>query len=204
VKGITRAGLVEAGTNLSLALLYGLFAWAHLRSFAAHPRPSLLMLVTMEALVAVLFLLREPARRSSRSFYAVATTAGGTLTPLLFRPTQATADFLIGDVLQTAGALLGLLAIFSLSRSFGLLPAARAIRVRGAYRWVRHPLYAAYTVMNVGYLLSNRSPANAALVATAFLFQVLRVRNEEALLSADPSYASYMLRTRWRLVPFLY
>jgi protein-S-isoprenylcysteine O-methyltransferase Ste14 len=43
-----------------------------------------------------------------------------------------------------------------------------------------------------------------ALVAITTAFQVLRIRSEEAFLSADPEYLAYRARVQYRLVPFLY
>jgi protein-S-isoprenylcysteine O-methyltransferase Ste14 len=199
----TWAGLREAGVNILLALYWGVFAVVHLQGFAIHPRPSLLLIVAMETLAAVLFLLRAPATRTNTSPFAWLTTVGGTLTPLLLRPTGAV-DSVAGQVLQVAGALLAVAALASLNRSFGLLPAVRGVRQGGVYRYVRHPLYAAYTLQGVGYLLSNRSAVNLAVVVAGLGFQVLRMGTEERILSTEPAYRDYMARTRWRLLPFVY
>jgi protein-S-isoprenylcysteine O-methyltransferase Ste14 len=203
MRALTWAGLREAGVNVLLALLWGAFALVHLRNFLAHPRPSLLLIVAMETLAAVLFLLRAPASRTNTSPFAWLTTLGGTLAPLLLRPTGA-ADSIVGQVLQVAGALLALAALASLNRSFGLLPAVRDVRQGGVYRIVRHPLYAAYTLQFAGDLLSNRSATNLALVVAGLGFQILRMGTEERILSTEPAYREYMNRTRWRLLPFVY
>lgn len=200
----TWGGMREAATNLALALLYAAFAWVHLRGFAVHPRPSLLIVVAMESVVAVLFVLRSPASRTSTSAWSWFTTVGGTFAPFLLRPTGAATDLGVGQVIQVAGAAMAILSLASLNRSFGLLPAVREVQCGGAYRVVRHPLYAAYTVQNLGYLASNLSAANCAVVVLALVFQVLRVLNEERLLSSEPTYRMYMDRTRWRLVPYLF
>jgi protein-S-isoprenylcysteine O-methyltransferase Ste14 len=200
----TRAGLAEAGTNLALALLYASFAWAHLQAFRLHPRPSLVLLVLMEALIAVLVVVRERSTRTSFSPGAWLTTLGGTFAPLLLRPAEVARDAWLGDVVQAGAFLFAVGSVLSLQRSFGLLPAVRGIRTAGAYRLVRHPLYAAYTLANLGYLASNWTARNALLVAVALAFQVLRIRNEERLLTTVPAYAAYRARVRWRLVPFVY
>jgi protein-S-isoprenylcysteine O-methyltransferase Ste14 len=198
---LSRAGLREAGTNLSLAALYLLFAWAHAQRFAAQPRASLALAVVMEAVVAALLLVRSRADRASFSPWSWLTTVVGTFAPLLLRPGGEARDSPLGQAIQLVGAALAVASILSLRRSFGLLPAVRTLRVGGAYRWVRHPIYAAYTVQNLGYLLSNRTLANLAIVLVALLFQVLRVRNEERLLMTLPDYEAYARRTRWRLLP---
>jgi protein-S-isoprenylcysteine O-methyltransferase Ste14 len=158
----------------------------------------------MESLAAVLFVLRSPASRTSTSAWSWFTTVGGTFAPFLLRPTEAESDLAIGQVIQVAGAGMAIFSLASLNRSFGLLPAVRSVRCGGAYRVVRHPLYAAYTVQNLGYLTSNLSVSNCVVVALALGFQVLRVLNEEKLLASEPTYRVYMDRTRWRLVPYLF
>jgi protein-S-isoprenylcysteine O-methyltransferase Ste14 len=204
VRRITGRGLREAAGNLVAALLYLAFASVHLRAFALSHRPSLLLLVGVETLVAVLFLLRSPAERTSTSPYAWLTTLGGTFTPLLLRPPEAAGDVPLGQLVQCVGAALSVYALMSLNSSFGLLPAVRKVRIQGPYRFVRHPLYATYTIQQLGYLVSNATLANLAIVAVAFAFQVLRVHEEERVLSTVPAYESYKQRTRWRLIPLVF
>ncbi len=201
---ITPRGMREAGANLVAAGLYLVFAVAHLAAFAASHRPSLLLVFAIETLAGVLFVLRTPATRASFSPYSWITTLGGTFMPFLLRPIDATHDVWLGQVVQCCGAALAAFSLASLNRSFGLLPAVRALRVGGAYRWVRHPLYTAYTVQSVGYLVSNASARNLAIVAVAFAFQILRLHNEEHLLSTVPEYEAYKQQTRWRLFPLVF
>jgi protein-S-isoprenylcysteine O-methyltransferase Ste14 len=203
-RSISASGLAAAFTNLCVALLYLLFAYAHLAEFQRHRRPSLVLVVVLEALFALFFLLRRPAERTSFSPWDVLTTLGGTFAPLLLRPTGVAHDVVIGQMVQSLGAALAIGGILSLNRSIGLLPAHRAIKSAGLYRWVRHPLYSAYTVANVGYLASNASLHNAALVVAALGFQLLRIRSEERFLSRYAAYGEYRARTRWRLIPFVY
>jgi protein-S-isoprenylcysteine O-methyltransferase Ste14 len=199
----TMKGLREAGANLLAAGLYLTFAATHVRAFAATPRPSLLLVVAIETLVAVLFLTRAPATRASLSLYSWITSLCGTLAPLLLRPGGG-ADVLAGQLIQCAGGALAVVSLASLHRSFGLLPAVRTLRFGGAYRWVRHPLYTAYTLQNVGYLVSNATAGNLAIVLVAFALQVVRLFNEEEVLATVPEYERYMQRTRWRLFPLVF
>lgn len=201
---VTVSGLREAGTNLFAALLYLGFAGVHLAGFAATSRPSLLLVVVVETFIAALFLLRAPAERANVTAYAWLTSLGGTLTPLLLRPVAGGHDLPAWQLLQCFGGALTLLALASLRRSFALLPAVRAVRFGGPYRWVRHPIYAGYAVQLVGYVGSNVSVRNLAIVVVAIGFQILRVHEEERLLATVPEYAAYMRRTRWRLLPLVF
>jgi protein-S-isoprenylcysteine O-methyltransferase Ste14 len=38
----------------------------------------------------------------------------------------------------------------------------------------------------------------------ALAAQLVRIQREERLLARDPGYRAYQLRTRWRLLPFVY
>jgi protein-S-isoprenylcysteine O-methyltransferase Ste14 len=204
VRRITARGLREAAGNLVAAALFLQFASVHLRAFAAAHRPSLLLVVAVETLVAALFLFRSPAERTSTSAYSWLITLGALFTPALLRPVDAAGDVLLGQVVQSVGSALAVYALAALNRSFGLLPAVRKLRVQGPYRLVRHPLYAAYTIQQLGYLVSNPTTWNLAVIAVTFAFQVLRVREEERMLSVLSEYESYRQRTRWRLIPLVF
>lgn len=201
---VTRAGLGAAFANLSFASLFLAFAWAHAQSFARCQRPSGPFLVAFEVLFALFFVARAPADARTSSPWAWASAAGGTFLPLLLRPLEAPQDVAAGEVLQLAGLLLATYGLLSLNTSVGVLPAHRGIKTTGAYRWLRHPLYAAYAVNAAGYLASNFTVRNLAIVLAASACQVGRIVNEERLLSRYAAYAEYKARTRWRVLPFVF
>jgi protein-S-isoprenylcysteine O-methyltransferase Ste14 len=202
-RSVSRAGLVLAFTNLSLAAMFLAFAAAHIRTFLQHPRPSLVGLVALETLFAVFFVARREAAAVSTSPVAWVSTLLGTFLPLLFRP-NGVEDLLAAQLAQALGTAFGVAGVLSLNRSVGLLPANRGVRSAGAYRLVRHPLYASYLVTHLGYVGSNPSAWNVAVLAGALVAQLVRIRGEERLLSHDPEYVAYSARTRWRLVPFVF
>lgn len=91
--------------------------------------------------------------------------------------------------------------------------ASRTIRVEagqrvissGPYRMVRHPMYAGSLMMWLFTPLALGSyfawPACAALIP----FYTFRLVNEEKVLRQElPGYSEYCLRTRFRLVPFIW
>ncbi len=201
---VTRAGLATAATNVALAFCFLLFAYAHQQSFARHHRPSALVMVAMEALFALFFLIRAPADRTAFTPASCLSTIGGTFLPLFLRPIEAPLDALGGQLVQAIGLSFAIYGILSLNRSFGLVPAHRGIKSSGAYRWVRHPLYAAYAMTAAGYLASNFTLRNAAILLVAYACQVARIFEEERLLSQYPAYLAYKTRTRWRLVPYVF
>ena len=91
-----------------------------------------------------------------------------------------------------------------LGRSFGLIAANRGIKVAGPYRIVRHPMYAGYTILHVGFLLAFPSIWNLALYSTELAIQVARLLREELLLNQDQSYRDYADRVRYRLIPTIF
>ncbi|NIO43304.1 MAG: isoprenylcysteine carboxyl methyltransferase, partial [Burkholderiales bacterium] len=158
-KALIRATGV-ACTNSVLAVWFGLFAYAHAVSFIERPRLSIFLMVVMETTAAFFLLIRRAPDETWHSWRTWITTSGGTLAPLLLRPTAAVDDLLVGQFLQTSACALQIAAVLSLNRSFGLLPAYRGVRSNGLYRWVRHPLYSAYTMAIAGYLINNFTAYN--------------------------------------------
>ena len=109
----------------------------------------------------------------------------------------------VGFCVQAIGLALWAWAFSSLARSYGVVPADRGLVTRGPYVIVRHPLYSAYVVGGVGYLLQSLSFWNALVDLTAVGWQLVRIRAEERHLDG-PEYTSYRARVRWRLCPGLW
>ena len=197
-------GIGLASTNFMLASLYILFAIANTKSFLANPRLSVLLIVLMETIVAFFLIIRRDPDETRHTWQTWTTTTFGTLAPTLFRPIEATADLMLGDILQIGGFVMQIAALLCLSRSFGLLPAYRGVKSYGPYSWVRHPLYTAYVISFIGYWINNQSLNNATIVLLGSAFLVMRIYYEEALLVKYADYRRYANRIRWRLVPSIW
>ncbi len=101
-------------------------------------------------------------------------------------------------VISFAGVVVSLWGLASLGRSFGIAPADRGLVVSGAYRFIRHPMYAGELLSFAGLTLSNPTLWNGILwIVLVFVF-VLRMGWEERILDG---YAGYGQRVRWRLLP---
>lgn len=76
---------------------------------------------------------------------------------------------------------------------------------RGAYRWIRHPLYASLLCLAWGAFFKDPSPGGGALVLATcgFLVATARVEEAENLEKFGAEYAAYMRRTR-RFLPFVW
>ena len=109
-----------------------------------------------------------------------------------------------GIVLVTASAFLSLAALLSIGRRFGVRPALRGLAVGGAYRLVRHPMYLAYLIGDVGYELQEWNLGTLLIVAAGWASLVYRIQAEERMLSLHPDWVAYAGRTPYRLVPGLW
>ncbi|HEY6427239.1 MAG TPA: methyltransferase, partial [Acidimicrobiales bacterium] len=89
----------------------------------------------------------------------------------------------------------------ALGRSFGFAAADRGLVWRGPYRVVRHPIYASYVALLVGYLLQSLSLRNLAVVVLAIACNAGRIRAEERVLATNPAHAAYRRRVRWKVFP---
>jgi protein-S-isoprenylcysteine O-methyltransferase Ste14 len=102
-----------------------------------------------------------------------------------------------------AANLLGIGALLSLGRSFGVLIAWRGLASRGLYSLVRHPMYGADILLRAGFTLSHLTPLTLALFATSAGLYVWRALLEERFLSREPEYRAYMARVPRRFIPFV-
>lgn len=198
-----RSRLAATALNVLLAAFYALFAAAHVEILRTEGQwATVLPILLHETLLVVLFLVRRPSRRNSERPLDWALGIAGTFLPLLMRgggPLGPLAP--LGRGLQVAGLILGVAAVAGLGRSIGVVAAHRGVQTGGLYRLVRHPVYGAYALAYVGYLLSYPRLANAVLVAVTLVVTVARASAEERLLAEDPVYREYLARTRWRFVP---
>jgi protein-S-isoprenylcysteine O-methyltransferase Ste14 len=192
--------------NLAVAALYVVLAVSHVDVARRTGQwATTAPLVLQEAILVVLFLVRRPSLAISRRALDWLVAIAGSLLPLAMRPTDPPGALAgPGSVLQILGILAAIAAALSLGTSIGIVAGNRGIRTTGLYRWVRHPMYGAYLVCYLGYVIAFPSAANLGLAAATTAALALRVGTEERFLAADPVYRAYRARTRFRLVPGLY
>jgi protein-S-isoprenylcysteine O-methyltransferase Ste14 len=202
-----RAMRGRAGSVLSRALLVTLFlafAWANFHRWRATGEPSGLGTTLLEGWVAVLFLIRRPTRQVSSRRVAWLAAPIGSFAMLLARPAPGGVPQLPAEALQLLGVAVALVSLGTLGRSFGLVAANRGVKTGGPYGFVRHPAYTGYLIAYVGYCAENPSLRNISLLVASTAFQLVRIREEEHVLSTDEGYRDYSSRVRFRLVPYVY
>lgn len=156
--------------------------------------------------IVLAYLVRRPASVVSQRRGDWLLAFGGTFGGVLLRPTGAHPHWgvVAGLDLQIVGLVICVASFLTLGRSFGFAAADRGLVRRGAYRVVRHPIYASYVLLLTGYLLQSLSVANALVVVFVLGCDVGRALVEERLLLASGPYGDYRSRVRWRLIPFVW
>jgi protein-S-isoprenylcysteine O-methyltransferase Ste14 len=204
----TRWGLVRVRTVATLVCNLAGAAFAlyllgpNFRFFLDTHAPMALLFVVQQVWVGVIFLIRRSPRSASHNPFDWAVAYGGWFFGLLVRPGAPALPFAstFGLAMQCADLALWTWAFASLSRSFGIVAADRGLTTRGPYGFVRHPLYLAYMIGGVGYLVQSLSAWNIMIVGVTVSFQVARILREEHHLGGA-SYDQYRRRVRWHLLP---
>ncbi len=205
------ASLVQKHASLSLDLLersivVGLhvpFALWFYQTAIADFHVVYVATIASEVLPIVLIMTRRFSRVVSHNPADWVLAVAGSSMPLLAVPAAVPplVPLYIWAVLWFGGMFLQISAKLTLGRGFGIVAANRGIIMAGPYQVIRHPMYAGYVLVHVALLLACPSPANAALYASAFIVQVVRLLREEEILSRDVEDRTYATSVRYRLAP---
>ena len=107
----------------------------------------------------------------------------------------------VGNGLAVLSVFILVFSLLSLGRNIGLVPAQRGIVTRGAYSFVRHPIYSGVFVAQLAFILRGYSRLNLSVSAALIVLLMVRSIVEENFLRDDPSYAAYLREVRWRWLP---
>ncbi len=190
--------LLDISERLLVLVLFALFCASNFRSLEFYNLPILIG----EFITAVLILIRRSTDAVSRSPSDWILAFVGTTAALLARPGgDHPISVTAGVTLVMVGTCITIAAKLSLNRSFGLAPANRGVKSRGAYAFLRHPMYLGYMVSQVGFFLLNPTWRNGLLYIVVWTIQVARLLREERWLLKDPTYRRYANEVRFRLIP---
>ena len=195
--------LMDLGERTIAALLFSIMAIRTIPSLVAKPANAIVLL--SEGMV-VLFMLirRRPLDVTTRPLDWIAAVVATAL-PLTLRPGGATlGDVRLAATLGLCGLILSIWAKLTLSRSFGMAAANRGVVSGGPYRFVRHPMYAGYVLVDLSFVLLNPVPWNAFVVVVTFVCQVFRILAEERILGRDPAYGVVAEAAPYRIFPGIF
>lgn len=194
----------EMAVNVVAAFVFASFVHVFSKSLLHTFRLSLLLILVKELLDAGFYLCRKMPSVVSFRPVSWIIAFGGTFTPYLLRPTDASVDSMVGDAVLYAGFLCQIIVVSNLNRSLGIVPAIREIKKKGFYRIVRHPLYLSYFIQILGFVICNLSLYNICIFLLHIALQINRTYQEEELLLKNEDYAEYAKQTKWRIIPFIY
>jgi protein-S-isoprenylcysteine O-methyltransferase Ste14 len=83
-------------------------------------------------------------------------------------------------------------------------PSDDTLQARGAYRWVRHPIYLGWILFTFGAPVMTATRFTFACVSAAYILIAIPLEERSLVSSFGQSYTAYQQRVRWRMVPWLY
>ncbi len=189
--------------NLILALLWLGLAASLFSSWLGQPSLAGSGLLVYNSLLVYLFLVRRPSITVSRRWFDWFAAITTLLLSFSLRPVPGASGWpgAVSLAVQCCAIVAIIAALASLGKSLGIVPANRKIKTGGAYRLVRHPLYAAELLFYGAFLLGNGSRGNFIKILLIVIGQVIRALAEEKLLEEDPEYRDYRSRVRCRFIP---
>jgi protein-S-isoprenylcysteine O-methyltransferase Ste14 len=195
--------VVRISANLIGAAGAALFAQASLRFYLHTHRLIGAAFLVEQTWIVVAYLVRRPARAVSRRTGDWLLAFGGTFGGVLLRPDGVHPIWGVdaGLGVQLLGLAICLVSFLALGRSFGFAAADRGLVRRGPYAVVRHPIYASYLLLQIGYLLQTISVRNALVVAFVLSCNVGRAHVEDHLLATNAQFDAYQTEVRWRMIP---
>lgn len=196
--------LWEKAANLTLALIYVFFVYRFFIDLVQTQRLSVLILMIYETMIVYFLLTRAMPIKVSTRPYDWCIAVLGTWVPLTMQPSTTFNEIWFLNGLQVVGFLISMIGLYSLSKSFGIVAANRGIKMDGIYRFIRHPLYTGYILSVFCFVAQNITVWNIVMYVAMIILLVLRVLSEERLLSEDSEYKTYMQKTKYRFIPYIW
>jgi protein-S-isoprenylcysteine O-methyltransferase Ste14/uncharacterized membrane protein (UPF0127 family) len=195
--------LMHWPVNIVIALLWSRLVNAALQQGIAHPHPMHFGILIHNTLLMCFFLTRRKSVHTSFRFVDWAVPILTLCAAMLLRPTVFILNSvtLVSSILQYIGITGIIIALLSLGRSFGIIPANRKVVRSGVYRFIRHPMYISEILFYTGFVVGNPTLRNMILIILVLAGQIWRAISEEVLLCSDPSYRVYMQSVRYRFIP---
>lgn len=195
--------LLHWPANCFISLLWSVFVLSSFNHWQENGGILGIGLLLVNSILLLLFLTRRKSKAISSKYLDWIIPLATVSFSMFLRPNPSSNDFinLFSISIQFIGLTTILGSLFSLGRSFGVIPANRKIKNSGCYKIVRHPLYTSELIFYVGFLIGNFTPVNLTLLLLIVTGQIYRAISEESLLSKDQGYLEYMGRVKYRFLP---
>jgi protein-S-isoprenylcysteine O-methyltransferase Ste14 len=168
--------------------------------------PRAVLGLQLLVLITVMVLRRAPVRVTPNPWFwllAFVTSYG----PLAFSGFAGQGISLVprfvGNGLAVVSVIILVYSLLSLGRNIGFIPAQRKIVTRGAYGFVRHPIYTGTFVAFLAFVLRGFSVLNLTVAIVLIVLLMIRSVVEERFLREDAGYAAYLQEVRWRWFPYI-
>jgi len=190
-------------TNIIFAVIFLGFALHDVHVFFTSGSEIKLLYCIRNLFLGYFFFRQKEATNASRNFFEWLIAFMGTTHFLFFSNVGILSIFAfkLGAILICLGVGLSIISIVSLGTSISIVPTNRGIKTNDFYRYVRHPLYASYMVVNFGTVLAYPTLFNVCLFIFGAWLIYKRAILEENLLMSDPQYMDYCSRVKARFVP---
>lgn len=194
--------------KLAMLLVFGYFSYKQLLSLAyvvvnrdLIPLWGLalcgqIVSITFLAFILYYTITRLPPRESAAGIMPRVVAIAGTfiMSVLIVIPPEAiSAEMrIVSTATIIAGSAMSIYCLRQLGRSFSIMATSRALKTKGSYSIVRHPLYAAEVLMVAGVVLGHGNLLAYGLGAFWLVLQVRRAQYEEVVLRQTfPEYEDY-------------
>lgn len=107
----------------------------------------------------------------------------------------------IASIVFMIGTIILLFSLCSLRGSFAVVPMVSPIKTQFLYHVVRHPMYLGESLMLLACVIASKTPISYIVYVAYLTTMILRIKEEEKLLSLNTEYESYCLKVTWRLLP---
>lgn len=194
---------------LNLAFGISLIYWGVAGLYSAYESSSIPFLrwfiSVLNFSVGALIIFRKPVINKGSLRSIVVSLPSLILGGIIFKFAKPLDSWSISEqLIFVVGGSFSLISFFYLGRSFSIFPDLRDVKSNGTFRLVRHPSYLGEAIM-ITICLITTDYWQAYIVYVLFIPSlILRIKQEEKLLSTSEVYRTYQLRVKWRLIPYIW
>ncbi len=166
-----------------------------------------LSFIIQNFILVVLFIIRRPFKAIDKNYFhqLIALTAFFSGLAFMGQPAATNHTVLtISNSIMLLSNLLGIITLFNLGKSFGIMIAYRKVKSNGLYSIVRHPMYGTDILLRIGYIISHFTILNIILFILSLSCYIYRAILEEKFLLQQEGYKEYKEKVHYRFIPHIF